>query len=66
MQKHFVMSLLKLIENDPWLEPYKSTIINRFEKTKLKLDDIRKTSQPLQSQSMLIFTMDCIVKKNHG
>ena len=41
------MSLLKLIENDPWLEPYKSTIINRFEKTKLKLDDIRKNKSTL-------------------
>jgi len=38
------MSSLKLIDNDSWLEPFSSTIIHRFEKTKSKLNNIRKNN----------------------
>ena len=41
------MSSLKLIDNDLWLEPYQSTIVHRFEKTKSKLDDIKKNNTNL-------------------
>lgn len=41
------MSSLKLIENDPWLEPYSNTIVNRFNKTKSKLNDIKKKHSTL-------------------
>ena len=35
------MSSLKLIDNDSWLEPFKASIVNRFNKTKSKLADIK-------------------------
>lgn len=41
------MSSLKLIENDPWLEPFSSIITKRFNKTTAKLNDIRKNNSKL-------------------
>lgn len=41
------MTSLKIINNDPWLEPFKSTIVYRHEKTISKLDDIRKNNTTL-------------------
>lgn len=41
------MPSLKIINNDPWLEPYSSVINNRFEKTKAKLNDIKKGNSKL-------------------
>lgn len=41
------MSSLKLIDNDSWLEPFGSSITHRFEKTKSKLNDIRKNNATL-------------------
>jgi len=41
------MPTLQLIENDPWLQTFSDTIIKRFEKTKSKLADIRKTNTHL-------------------
>ena len=41
------MSSLKIVDNDPWLEPFGSVLLRRFEKTKAKLDDIRQDSSKL-------------------
>lgn len=41
------MPSLKLIENDSWLKPFESVIVKRFEKTKSKLNDIRKNNSKL-------------------
>ncbi|MBC8319147.1 MAG: alpha amylase C-terminal domain-containing protein [Bacteroidetes bacterium] len=41
------MPSLKIIENDPWLDPFKATIIGRFDKTNLKLNTIIKNNTNL-------------------
>jgi len=41
------MPSLKLVNNDSWLKPFESVILRRFEKTKLKLNDIKKTNSKL-------------------
>lgn len=41
------MTLLKLIKNDPWLEPFNTVIKRRFEKTKAKFNEITKGGNSL-------------------
>lgn len=41
------MLSLKLIENDSWLKPFSPIINNRFEKTNLKLQSIKKNNSKL-------------------
>lgn len=41
------MTSLKLIKNDPWLEPFSTIIKRRFDKTKAKLADITKGTHSL-------------------
>jgi len=41
------MASLKIIKNDSWLAPFTFVIANRFEKTKSKLNDIKKDKSSL-------------------
>jgi 1,4-alpha-glucan branching enzyme len=41
------MPLLRLIENDPWLKAFGNTILNRFDKTRAKINDIKKNKARL-------------------
>lgn len=41
------MTSLKLVKNDPWLEPFKEVINRRLEKTKSKINDFTKSESSL-------------------
>jgi len=43
------MTSLNLIKNDPWLEPFSTTIRRRFDKTKAKFADITKGTKSLST-----------------